>query len=108
MSAPDPDMADRLKAARIAAQYTSAAAAAMAMGVDYPTYAGHENGNRGFARRAPQYARFFKVRPDWLLTGRGRMKADQHPAAEIFDRIPSDAQPEALRYLEFLAERHKK
>ncbi len=92
----------------IAAGYASATGAAAAMGIDYPTYAGHENGSRGFARHVPRYARFFGVRPDWLLSGRGRMKTDRHPVADIFDRLPKPEQDQALRFLEFLDGRANK
>jgi len=61
----------RLKEARIAAGYSSAADAARAIGVAVPTYVAHENGSRGFpAKRAEIYARRFKVNLEWLLTGR--------------------------------------
>lgn len=61
----------RLKDARIKSGYHSAKAAAEAMGVPAATYIQHENGNRGFpASRADRYARFFRVRPEWLLYGK--------------------------------------
>lgn len=66
------DPASRLKEARIAAGFDSASAAANAMGVGTSTYVQHENGGRGIpAGRALQYGRFFRVRPEWLLYGRG-------------------------------------
>lgn len=38
----------------------------------YGTYSGHENSGRGIPRdRIVQYARKFKVSPEWLLTGAG-------------------------------------
>lgn len=64
---------ERLKQAREARGYRSAAAAAEAMGVETPTYAGHENGSRGLSRVAARYAEFFHVSLDWLLRGRGPM-----------------------------------
>lgn len=65
------EAADRLKKARERAGYSSAKAAAEAMGVRPPTYIQHENGIRGFpASRAERYGRFFKVAPEWLLYGR--------------------------------------
>ena len=64
--------ADRLKQARQAAGYTSAAAGAARAGVKYYTYVQHENGTRGIpADRAALYARAFAVEPQWLLYGRG-------------------------------------
>src|SRR5690606_17895576 len=36
-----------------------------------PTYLAHENGSRGFpAKRARQYADFFRTSAEWLLYGR--------------------------------------
>ena len=69
---------DRLKAARRAAGFGSASQAAEAMGVPLATYQQHENGIRGFpAGRAERYARFFHVKPEWLLYGRGDEPAGQ-------------------------------
>lgn len=64
-------MSDRLKQAREQARYSSAKAAAEAMGVPVATYIQHENGTRGFpSSRAERYARFFRVTPEWLLYGK--------------------------------------
>lgn len=61
---------DRLKRAREKSGYSSAKAAAEAMGVPVATYIQHENGSRGFpASRAERYAKFFRVAPEWLLYG---------------------------------------
>lgn len=61
----------RLKDARIKSGYHSAKAAAEAMGVSPATYIQHENGIRGYpADRADRYAKFFRVRPEWLLYGK--------------------------------------
>lgn len=66
------DASDRLKQAREKSGYHSAKAAAEAMGVSVPTYIQHENGTRGFpAARAERYARFYRVKPEWLLYGKG-------------------------------------
>lgn len=64
-------MGERLTLARKAAGFTSAADAARALGISYPTYAAHENASRGFHSVVAQYARRFSVSADWLLTGRG-------------------------------------
>lgn len=62
---------DRLRKAR-ERKYKHAADAARAMGVKYPTYAGHENGTGGVTRKvAVRYAQFFGVDLEYLLTGRG-------------------------------------
>jgi len=68
-------MADRLREARERAGYETAKLAAEAMGVPTPSYTQHENGIRGFKiDTARQYARFFKVSPEWLLYGIGDME----------------------------------
>jgi SOS-response transcriptional repressor LexA len=62
---------ERLKRARQDAGFRYAADAARALGIPYPTYAGHENGSRKFeADEASVYARKFKVSVEWLLTGK--------------------------------------
>lgn len=67
---------ERLQRARELARFETAADAAKAMGVRYPTYAGHENGSRGFRKRAERYAAFFQVDLTWLLTGRGQPRSE--------------------------------
>lgn len=67
----DIEIGSRLKVARKAAGYDSAADAATALNMKYPTYAGHENGSRGLQKNLARYAAFFRVSIDWLLTGRG-------------------------------------
>lgn len=67
----DKEIGERLAVARRAAGYESAAAAARALGVAYPTYAGHENGSRGVRANLEKYARKYGVSIDWLLTQRG-------------------------------------
>lgn len=65
------DASSRLKQAREKGSYHSAKAAAEAMGVPVATYIQHENGTRGFpAKVAERYARFFRVKPEWLLYGK--------------------------------------
>ena len=60
----------RLRVAREQAGFSRASEAARAMGIEEPTYLGHENGSRGLSRAAPRYARFFGVSLDWLIDGR--------------------------------------
>jgi phage repressor protein C with HTH and peptisase S24 domain len=78
------DINERLRAAREAAGFKTKADAAKAVGVPYPTYAGHENGGRGAFKRdeAATYARVFKVNLEWLLTGRGPMQKGQPEAPD--------------------------
>lgn len=69
--------ATRLKTAR-ELRFETAQEAADAMGVKYGTYAGHENGQRGITQKVAQrYADFYRVRVEWLLTGRGAMKGGE-------------------------------
>lgn len=76
---------ERLQEARVAAGYASARQAADAMGVSPNTYAQHENGTRGLpAGRAARYAKFYRVAPEWLLYGRGKMAAPE-PRPELVE-----------------------
>lgn len=96
----------RLVFARKQAGYDTARSAAEALGVPYPTYAGHENGSRGFLHSAGRYALFFKVRSQWLWEGVGPIKpGQQHPVVELYERIPPEKRAEALDYLSYLASR---
>ena len=73
----------RLRRAREHAGFMRASDAARAMGIEEPTYLGHENGSRGLSRAAPRYARFFGVSLDWLIDGRAELNAiGSAPAAE--------------------------
>lgn len=98
-------MSDRLQDARKAAGYSSARKAALAFGWAYTTYAGHENGSRGFDDDARNYAQAFNVSLEWLITGRGAMKATAASAeiVDIWDRIPEQERDTAKRMLEGLA-----
>lgn len=63
--------AERLRQARIRAGFESAAAAARSLQMPYATYAGQENGVRGFGRDyVLRYAAHFGVDPAWLEFGR--------------------------------------
>lgn len=65
-------IAARLKQARRTAGFHTAGEAAEALGVEYPTYAAHENGSRKFdLETAALYARRYRVSLDWLISGRG-------------------------------------
>lgn len=72
----------RLKAARAAAGYATAADAARALGIRPPTYTHHENGTAGFSRHVAKYASRLHVSPEWLLTGRGEMRG-RNPSIPI-------------------------
>ena len=65
------EIGNRLKAARKATGFSSATDAAAALDINYRTYIGHENGNRGIGREMLElYASRFNVTIDWLLSGR--------------------------------------
>lgn len=75
MSENQQELAERLRQARAAhGKYAKASDAARAMGIEEPTYLGHENGSRGYKTNASRYADFYRVNLEWLLTGRGEMK----------------------------------
>jgi phage repressor protein C with HTH and peptisase S24 domain len=64
------EMHERLKYARESAGFESARQAAEAMSVPPATYASHENGTRGIKiEDFKQYARRFRVAPEWLAFG---------------------------------------
>lgn len=65
-------MHERLKLARENAGFETAADAVRRFGWTATTYRAHENGQRNIPRsKAPDYARAFRVSPEWLLYGRG-------------------------------------
>jgi phage repressor protein C with HTH and peptisase S24 domain len=79
----------RLRHAREQAGFARASDAARAMGIEEPTYLGHENGSRGLSRAAPRYARFFGVSLDWLIDGRaGLTPVAVAPSAEPLVLLP--------------------
>ena len=66
----------RLRDARLAKGYETAASAADAHSWNRNTYASNENGNAPFSyRRAKDYAAAFDVRPEWLYDAAGPMRA---------------------------------
>lgn len=66
-------IAQRLRAARRHAGFTSASAAARTFGWNEVTYRAHENGLRGLRTAvAERYAAHFNISLAWLLTGEGR------------------------------------
>ena len=68
------DRGPRLRQARMAKGFDTAAAAADAFGWNRNTYGSNENGNAPFSyRRAKEYAAAFGVRPEWLYDAAGAM-----------------------------------
>lgn len=80
---------ERLAQARKAAGFETAQDAAAALGVKYPTYAGHENGARDFTRSAGLYARRFNTTIDWLLTGKPDRPVTVQPPGHLPERSAS-------------------
>lgn len=69
---------ERLREARKASGFESATDAANHFGWVVSTYAGHENGHRGFKMKtAEKYAAAFNVSPEWIMFG----NAARPPAA---------------------------
>lgn len=93
----------RLRSAREKSGYSSAKAAAEAMGVPVATYIQHENGARGIpAARAERYARFFRVAPEWLLYGKGTTvrPAELGPQLFVIGKVQAGLFSEAWRWSE--------
>jgi transcriptional regulator with XRE-family HTH domain len=103
------DMHERLRAARDAAGYKTAAEAARAFGWNVNTTSSNENGNRTYSRTAAErYATAYRVNLEWLLTGKGEMKGRDPEGAEIIDiwkRIPERDREAAKRMLQGLTKK---
>ena len=96
----------RIKQARIEAGFSTVKAAAESRGLNENTLASNENGNRTPGRElAARYASAFGVSLDWLLQGKGPMKAYPSKIIDIWERIPKANEDAALRMLESLAEK---
>jgi transcriptional regulator with XRE-family HTH domain len=65
--------AERLRKAREARGFASAADAARALKVPLPTYTHYENGTVGYRLHADRFARFFNVSLDYLISGKGTL-----------------------------------
>lgn len=82
--------AERLKAARTDAGFSTAVDGAARVGVSYFTYAQHENGTRAYGKDAAQkYGRAFKVPASWLLMGEGLQRTATIP---IVGYVGADAE----------------
>lgn len=91
---------ERLQRAHKLAGYETAADAARALDVPYPTFVAHTNGSRGFKAEAERYAAFFRVSLEWLMTGRGEPRAPSWDA-KIANLSP-DRQGEIARFYDYL------
>lgn len=99
------DRAARLRQARLAAGFDTAAAAAEAHGWNRNTYASNENGNAPYSwRRSREYAAAFGVRPEWLYDAQspqtgpqsGSLSGSQAGPAPIIGRVGADPGGEVL------------
>ena len=92
----DPEIARRLKRARLAHGKAGASAAAQAMGVSVGTYKSHESGMR-FISEADlcRYSAFFNVEKKWLVTGVA--EAAKAPAPAELARGSEDASEKLTR-----------
>lgn len=71
---------ERLREARVARGFETAAAAADQFGWNRNTYASNENGNAPFSyRKAKDYAAALGVRPEWLYDAAGPMRPTPEP-----------------------------
>lgn len=83
---------DRLKRARMAKGFSSAAQAARAFGWGESAYRHHENGNRDMAPDvADRYAKALGVKASWILYGDG-----PDPVAGTAHPAPYEPQPNAI------------
>lgn len=87
--------AARLRQARELRGFDTAKAAAERFGFNYNTYSQHERGQSGITRAAKDYARAYRVREAWLITGEGSPDDvdGSDELREIFSRVAA-ASPE--------------
>lgn len=97
------DRAARLRQARLAAGFETAAAAAEAHGWNRNTYASNENGNASYSwRRAREYAAALGVRAEWLYdaqgpaTGPAGGDVGPAPRVPVIGRVGADPGGEVL------------
>ncbi|MER8556106.1 helix-turn-helix domain-containing protein [Mesorhizobium sp. M1217] len=100
------EQAARLRQAREMRGFDNAKAAAKRFGFNYNTYIQHESGRTGITRAAKDYARAYKVREAWLITGEG-LPHDidgSDELREVFTRLaaaPREVQAAVLTYARF-------
>lgn len=94
------EMAARLREARARKGFKSATEAARSLRIAQQTYLAHENGSRGFKRRATVYAAAFKCDLKWLLTGIGPVPGK--PVESEFFGLSPAKQAQVLEYIEFI------
>lgn len=78
------ELSDRLRRARIEAGFQDGTEAARRFGWPAPTYLSHENGSRGVkGDRIRDYARAFRVSPEWLMFGGAEPPDSASPPATL-------------------------
>jgi hypothetical protein len=101
------DLHERLITARKHGGFATAVEAAESLGIPYGTYAGHENGSSGFrADKGAIYAKKFKVRFEWLMSGAGPMidlASKYREVLMVYDSLPPDLQESYADVLRKLA-----
>lgn len=92
------DRSQRLREARLAKGFETAAGAADGFGWNRNTYASNENGNAPFSyRRAKEYAAAFGVRPEWLYDAAGPMRPTAEPGfVRIVGRVGANPEGAVL------------
>lgn len=100
------EQAARLRQAREMRGFDNAKAAAKRFGFNYNTYIQHESGRTGITRAAKDYARAYKVREAWLITGEGLPQDidGSDELREVFTRLaaaPREVQAAVLTYARF-------
>lgn len=90
---------DRLRQARIAAGFKTQAEAVRRFGWNPNTYKSNENGNAPFSfDQGREYARAFKVNPEWLYAASGPMRAGDG-MVPIIGRVGADTEGRVVRTL---------
>lgn len=105
--------AGRLRQARKMRGFDGPKAAADFFGFNYNTYAQHENGRAGITHAAKKYARAYKVREAWLLTGDGEPDDvdGSDELRDVFSRVataPAEVQTAVLSYARFVLDNFEK
>ncbi|WP_181171836.1 helix-turn-helix transcriptional regulator [Mesorhizobium sp. B2-5-12] len=100
------EQAARLRQAREMRGFINAKAAAERFGFNYNTYIQHESGRAGITRAVKDYARAFRVREAWLITGEGLPQDidGSDELREVFTRLaaaPREVQAAVLTYARF-------
>lgn len=88
---------ERLKAARLAAGYETAAAAARAFGWHKQNVVDHEADRRGVdPEQAERYAKAYRVDPSWILWGGANRKPKPTGLVPIVGRVGADTEGRIL------------